>query len=55
MEKEEEKLYIAKPKADKSQGFLSLAGAATSITFVATKVLLQYQRLHEHQLSYAPQ
>jgi len=31
MEKEEEKLYIAKTKADKRQGFLSLAAAATSL------------------------
>ena len=55
MEKEEEKLYIAQPKADKRHGFLSLAGAATGIIFVVTKLLLQYQRLHEHQLSYTPQ
>ena len=33
MEKEEEKLYIAKTKADKRQGFLSLAAAATSLFF----------------------
>ena len=55
MEKEEEKLYIAHPKADKRHGFLSLAVAATSIIFVATKLLLQHQRLHEHELSDAPQ
>ena len=33
------KLYIAQPKADKRHGFLSLAGAATSIIFVPTKLL----------------
>ena len=52
MEKEEEKLYIAKTKADKRQGFLSLAAAATSCfcflfffikAFVATNMCLSQE------------
>ena len=60
MEKEEEKLYIAKPKADKRHGFLSLAGAATIYilffifikAFVATNMCLSREAYFYHDQTF---